>query len=31
MAPDDLVRKIMQRVLPPEKPLESHVKFAAQR
>jgi len=27
MAPDDLVRKIMQRVLPPEKPLESHVKF----
>ena len=31
MTPDDLVRKIMQRVLPPEKPLESHVKFAAQR
>ncbi|HTL77673.1 MAG TPA: MoxR family ATPase [Casimicrobiaceae bacterium] len=27
MTPDDLVRKIMQRVLPPEKPLESHVKF----
>ncbi|HSC23165.1 MAG TPA: MoxR family ATPase [Casimicrobiaceae bacterium] len=27
MTPDDLVRRVMQRVLPPEKPLESHVKF----
>src|SRR5579862_5405142 len=29
-APDDLVRKVMQRIRPPEKPLESHVKFATQ-
>jgi len=24
------VHRIMQRIAPPEKPLESHVKFAAQ-
>ena len=30
LAPDDLVRKVMQRIRPPETPLESHVKFAAQ-
>jgi hypothetical protein len=24
------VHRIMQRIKPPEKPLESHVKFAAQ-
>jgi MoxR-like ATPase len=28
LTPDDLVQKIMQRIVPPEKPLESHVKFA---
>jgi MoxR-like ATPase len=30
LTPDDLVHKVMQRVPAPEKPLESHVKFAAQ-
>jgi MoxR-like ATPase len=30
LTPDDLVHKVMQRVAAPEKPLESHVKFAAQ-
>jgi len=30
LTPDDLVHRIMQRIAPPEKPLESHVKFAAQ-
>jgi MoxR-like ATPase len=30
LTPDDLVHRIMQRIKPPEKPLESHVKFAAQ-
>jgi len=30
LTPDDLVHKVMQRIRPPEKPLESHVKFAAQ-
>jgi len=30
LTPDDLVQKVMQRIRPPEKPLESHVKFAAQ-
>jgi MoxR-like ATPase len=29
LTPDDLVQKVMQRIRPPEKPLESHVKFAA--
>ena len=29
LTPDDLVHKIMQRIAPPEKPLEAHVKFAA--
>jgi MoxR-like ATPase len=28
LAPDDLVHRIMQRVRPPEKPLETHVSFA---
>ena len=30
LTPDDLVHRIMQRIAPPEKPLETHVKFAAQ-
>jgi len=30
LTPDDLVHKVMQRVPAPDKPLESHVKFAAQ-
>src|SRR5512146_2517118 len=30
LTPDDLVHKIMQRIPPPEKPLEAHVKVAAQ-
>jgi MoxR-like ATPase len=28
LTPDDLVHKVMQRIVPPDKPLESHVKFA---
>jgi MoxR-like ATPase len=30
LTPDQLVHKIMQRIPPPEKPLESHVRFASQ-
>ena len=30
LTPDQLVHKIMQRIPPPDKPLESHVRFASQ-
>jgi MoxR-like ATPase len=30
LTPDQLVHKIMQRIPPPEKPLETHVRFASQ-
>ena len=30
LTPDQLVYKIMQRIAPPEKPLETHVRFASQ-
>jgi MoxR-like ATPase len=30
LTPDQLVFKIMQRIAPPEKPLETHVRFASQ-
>jgi MoxR-like ATPase len=30
LSPDQLVHKIMQRIPPPEKPLEKHVRFASQ-
>jgi len=30
LTPDQLVFKIMQRIAPPDKPLESHVRFASQ-
>ena len=30
LTPDQLVFRIMQRIPPPEKPLETHVRFASQ-
>ena len=30
VTPDDLVRKVMQRIAAPDKPLETHVRIAAQ-
>ena len=30
LTPDQLVHKIMQRIPPPEKPLETHVRIASQ-
>jgi MoxR-like ATPase len=30
VTPDDLVRKVMQRVAAPDKPLDTHVRIAAQ-
>jgi MoxR-like ATPase len=30
LTPDQLVQKVMRRIVPPDKPLESHVKFATQ-